>query len=126
MSPEHPPRIELLVLMSVPDPPPALVEIARRLARLLEMPGPAWPTDLRLAPGLDGDAIGRALRAAEARFGPVRIGDPIASDGTTSATWRLTGDRGDLDLSLALDPAAGALTAVAFVPRSMEPPIQAV
>ena len=126
MSPEHPTRVQGLSLTSVPDAPAVLADIARRLADALGTPSPAWPPDLRLAAGLDLDAIGRAMRAAEARFGPVVVGDPIASDGATRATWRLTGERGDLDLSLALDPGTGHLTAVAFVPRSMEPPIQAV
>ena len=54
-----------------------LADIARRLAASLGTPGPAWPADLRLAAGLDLDAIGRALRAAEARFGPV---DPRRPD----------------------------------------------
>ncbi len=54
------------------------------------------------------------------------LGDAIASDGATRATWRLTGDRGDVDLTLALDAATAELTEVAFVPRPMEPPVQAV
>ena len=110
----------------MPEPPPLLADIARRLAASLGAPGPAWPADIRLAAGLDHDAIARALRAAEARFGPVMLGDAIASDGATRATWRLTGDRGDVDLTLALDDATAELTEVAFVPRPMEPPVQAV
>ena len=126
MSPERPPRVQGLTITSVPEPPPQLADIARRLAASLGTPGPAWPADLRLAAGLDRDAIARALRAAEARFGPVILGDAIASDGATRATWRLTGDRGDVDLTLALDAATAELTEVAFVPRPMEPPVQAV
>ena len=96
-TPSIPPRVQALTLTSVPDPPPALAAIARRLAGCSGA-GPG----LAAGPATRGrstvDAIGRALRAAEARFGPVTVGDPIASDGATSATWRLTGERGDLDL----------------------------
>ena len=126
MSPEGTPRVQGLTITSVPEPPPQLADIARRLAASLGAPGPAWPADIHLAAGLDHDAIARALRAAEARFGPVMLGDAIASDGATRATWRLTGDRGDVDLTLALDAATAELTEVAFVPRPMEPPVQAV
>jgi CubicO group peptidase (beta-lactamase class C family) len=126
MSPERPSRVQSLTLASVPEPPPALLEVAQRLAALLGTPGPVWPADLRLAPGLDGDAVARALRAAEARFGPVTLGDAVAVDEAGAVTWRLVGDRGEVELKLGIDPATGALTVVAFVPRSMEPPLHAV
>jgi len=126
MSPERPPRVQALTLTSVPEPPPALVEVARRLVGLLGTPGPAWPSDLRLAAGLDAEAIARSLRAAEARFGPVILGEAVAVDDAGAVTWRLTGDRGELDLSLGCDPDTGELTAVSFVPRPLAPPIHAV
>jgi CubicO group peptidase (beta-lactamase class C family) len=125
MSPERPARVQALMLSSVPEPPPALLKVARRMAKLLGTAGPSWPEDLRLGPGLDPDQVGRALRAAEARFGPVTLGDAVAADGDT-VTWRLTGDRGELDLRLGRDAGTGELMTVAFVPRPLEPPIHAI
>ncbi len=126
MSPERPPRVQALGLTSVPEPPTRLIKAAKRLTTSLRTPGPAWPTSLRLADGLDAAATWRALRAAEAQFGPVKLGQVMAGDGITTATWRLTGGRGDLDLTLTADPKTGELTAVAFVPLATEPPIHAV
>ena len=93
---------------------------------MLGTAGPAWPADLRLAPRLDGDAVARALRAAEARFGPVTLGHAVAVDEAGAVTWRLIGDRGELELKVGIDPDSGALTVVAFVPKPMEPPLHAI
>jgi CubicO group peptidase (beta-lactamase class C family) len=125
MSPERPSRIQGLRLTSVPEPSSGLTKVARRVVKLLATAGPAWPEDLPLAPGLDRDQIGRALRAAEARFGPVILGEAVANEGD-AVTWRLVGDRGEVYLRLARDPGTGELTTVAFVPRAMEPPLHAV
>jgi hypothetical protein len=122
MSPERPPRLQALTLTSVPEPPPELAAIAARLSDLLAQPAPSWPDDVPLAPAVDRPALERAMRAAEARFGAVTLGRPTAGDGVKVATWRLGGPRGDLSLELESDGAGGALTRVAFVPASMEPP----
>ena len=59
----------------------------------------------------------------EGRLGPVALGPVIAGDGRTVARWRLRGDRGDLELELALAAGGGeALGAVTVVPRSLVPP----
>jgi hypothetical protein len=100
--------------------------MAERLVALLAVPGPVWPSDLTLAGSLDADVVARALRATEARFGPMTLGPAIGGDGTRTATWRLRGDRGALDLTLALDEAAEALTTVSFVPAPITLPNEAV
>ena len=124
LSPERPPRVQALKLLSVPEPPAALAVVAGRLVALLATPGPAWPPDLALAGSVDADAVGRALRAAEARFGPVTLGEPIDGDGERGARWRLTGERGVLDLELEQDAATGELTKVGFVPVVLGVPEQ--
>jgi hypothetical protein len=126
LSPELPPRVQTLKLLSVPEPPDALLPVARRLVELLDEPGPAWPDDLPLAGSVDAVAVGRALRAAEARYGPLTLGDPIEGDGERAARWRLTGERGDLDLDLERDPGTGELTRVGFVPVTLVVPGHAV
>jgi len=123
LSPERPPHVQSLTLTSVPDPSPALAAFADRLAALLGTPGPSWPSDVPLAASADRPAIERGLRAAEARFGPVALGLPTAGDGEKSATWRLSGDRGDLTLAIELDAPDGAVEKATFAPVSMETPV---
>ena len=72
-----------------------------------------------LADTVDTVALGRALRAAEAGWGPVTLGPVVAGDGDAMATWRLSGRQGLLDLELERDRASGVLTRVAFVPRPL-------
>ncbi|MFL5671741.1 MAG: serine hydrolase domain-containing protein [Chloroflexota bacterium] len=126
LDPQVPPRIQALTLTSVADPPGALRAIAERLVALLAEPGPAWPADLVLAESLDAELVARALRASEARFGPMTLGRPIAGDGIRTATWRLFGERGSLELTLGLDEAGETLTTVSFVPVAIEVPSEAV
>ena len=127
LDPQVPPRVQALTLTSVPEPPATLAVIAEPSGRAARpSPGPAWPADLALAESLDRDAVARALRASEARFGPMTLGPAIGGDGTRTATWRLRGDRGALDLTLALDDASDALTTVSFVPAAIEMPSEAV
>ena len=122
LSPERPPLVQGLKLLSVPEPPEALAAIARRLAESLGEPGPGWPDDLVLAAALDPRTVGRALRATEARFGPVTLGPAIDGDGETRARWRLSGERGEFDLELERDGATGGLTKVGFVPVTLVVP----
>jgi CubicO group peptidase (beta-lactamase class C family) len=124
LDPERPPLVQSLDISSVPDPPRELAAVAARIAELLGAPGPTWPSDIPLADSIDRQAVGRALRAAEALFGPVRLGQPIAGDGEKSASWRLSGDRGQLTLELAQESRNGPLAKVAFVPRTLEPPLE--
>ena len=122
LSPERPPRVQGLTLTSVPDPAALLTAYATRLVALMAEPAPGWPSDLPLAVGADRISIERALRAAAARFGPVVLGRATAGDGEKTATWRLSGDRGDLDLQLELEDAGGSLVKAGFVPRPMQAP----
>jgi CubicO group peptidase (beta-lactamase class C family) len=130
LSPELRPRVQTFALISVPDPPRALQEAASQLVAALARPEPPergpvgvdWPPGLTVAEHIDVGAVVRAMRATEARFGPVRLGRTYAGDGETRATWRLESPRGRLDLVLELDPVAQCLSKVAFVPARMVPP----
>jgi hypothetical protein len=42
-----------------------------------------------------------------------------------NASWRLRGERGDLTLSLEIDPADGAIRTVGLVPATLESPVHA-
>ncbi len=126
LDPERPPLVQALTLTSVGQPSTALQAIAEQVAASLAEPGPSWPVDIPLAASVDRAATERGLRAAEGRFGPVALGRPVGGDGTKTATWRLSGPRGDLDLTLELAEPGGALVKVAFVPCPMEPPVHDV
>lgn len=124
LSPELPPRVQALILASVPEPPPALRAAAEQIAAALivgEGMAPAWPAELAIDAALDVAALSRALRATEARFGTVRLGSVIAGDGDREATFRLDCTRGHLDLVLARDPATGRLTKVRLRPERLAP-----
>jgi CubicO group peptidase (beta-lactamase class C family) len=122
MTGERPPRVQTFELRSVPDPSPAMAEAARRVAALTADPAPAWPDELPLGDGIDRMAIDRALRAASALFGPLEAGPAIRGDGDRDVTVELRGDRGTVDLRLALDPGNGAFATVALVPRTISAP----
>jgi hypothetical protein len=64
--------------------------------------------------GFDGVAVARSLRAADARYGTLRLGLPIAGDGITTATWAVHGERGKAELRVTLDGADGPLARVAL------------
>jgi CubicO group peptidase (beta-lactamase class C family) len=128
LSPELPPLVQGLNLTSVPEAPAPLRAAAERIVAALTMPGreghgtaPEWPSDLRLAAGVDAASLSRALRAAEARFGTVTLGPAIAGDGARAATFRLECRRGSLELALARDDSTEALTSVKLTPVRMAP-----
>jgi len=119
LSPELPPRVQALNLTSVPEPSPELTAAAARVVEALApaaIERGAIPDDLPLTPAVDHAALGRALRATEARFGQLRLGPPIGGDGVRSTTYRLLGDRGNVELALEWDAGAGALSSVGLLP----------
>lgn len=123
LSPELPPLVQSLNVTSVPEPPPPLRAAAERLVAALSSDGsaPKWPCDLDLAPSVDASALGRALRAAEARYGSVRLGPVVAGDGIGAATFRLECSRSAMELGLERDALTGALTSVKLTPVRMAP-----
>jgi CubicO group peptidase (beta-lactamase class C family) len=126
LSPERPPRVQKVSVTSVPEPPTALEDIARRVVDLLGQPSPAWPADLELDQSVERPALDRTLRAAEALYGPVTLGRATTGDGERQATWRLSGAGGDLDLTVCVEPDTGHVSEVTVVPRLVIPPTHAV
>jgi len=124
MSPEPQPRIQDLTLASVPEPSGEVCAAATRIVAALcdgvgrsSLEGPG----LRLAVSVDRDALERSVRAASARFAPIRLGPVIAAN-DVSATWRLLGDRGELTLRLERDPASGDVTVVELKTAALDLP----
>jgi CubicO group peptidase (beta-lactamase class C family) len=120
LSPEAPPLIQTLGLTSVPEPSAALAAIGDAIVQALTHPAPEVPVDLDLGSAVDRPALARILRIAGARYAPVVLGPPVGGDGLGSATWRVRGDRGELELAIERDQASGTVTSVALTAR---PPI---
>jgi CubicO group peptidase (beta-lactamase class C family) len=126
LSPELPPKVQTFSVTSVPEVPARLRSAAEVIVAALEPPesGPIaidWPAGLAVGTSVDLGAVVRSMRATEARFGPVRLGSPIAGDGETKATFHLEGPRGRVDLNLELDPAIDCLSSVSLVPAKLVP-----
>ncbi len=128
VTPEPTPRLQRLALRPVGDPSAELRSLAERIIALAGAPDPAWPADLPLAEGQDREALERALHAAWARLGRLRLGLPVDGDGLTTTTFELHGERGPghaptqpagserapAELKLVLDPDTAALSAVSL------------
>jgi hypothetical protein len=124
-SPEREPRIQRLELTAVHDPSGALVDLAERVLASVGSPAPGWPAGVVAGPDVDVHAVERSLRAAAARFGATRLGQPTAGDGRTTATFDVDGDDGRAGLTLTIDPDGGAVTAFALVAAEREAPAEA-
>jgi CubicO group peptidase (beta-lactamase class C family) len=120
---ERPPRVQLLELTSVPEPPAELSAAAERVAAVLGATHPAWPDELDLSDAVDRPALERELRATEAIYGPLRLGRVTGGDGEREARWRLTGPNGDVTLSIERDAGSGTIRAISLVPVARESPI---
>jgi CubicO group peptidase (beta-lactamase class C family) len=126
LTPHASPSVQTFAITSVPEPPRALAHVAAQLVATInasaEQGRADWPEDVAIGPSVDLAAVRRQLRAAEARFGPVELGPAIDGDGEATATYRLNGARGHLELALTYDADAGCVAAVSLVPVKLVPP----
>jgi CubicO group peptidase (beta-lactamase class C family) len=128
LSPELPPRLQALNLTSVPEPAQVLRRAAEQIVAALQRVEEGrpvtvdWPAALRVGADVDLAAVVRAMRAVEARYAPLSLGDAIAGDGAGKVTYRLVSERGIVELSLAHDAGADCLDAVSLVPARVTPP----
>lgn len=107
-----PPRIQALVLRPALPPDARLREAAARAAALLARWDDGAARALA-APALDlGKARAAFLRAA-AEHGACGPPAPRFGDGAGQGTFRLRCERGEVDLSLGLEPAGGRVTTMA-------------
>ena len=125
VTPEPRPLVQQLTVTAVHDPSPALQAVAERILALAADPAPGWPPDLATGPDLDVVAVTRSLRAAGARFGPMRLGLPTTGDGTTTASFEVEGDEGKATLAVTLDAETRAVTALSLQAAEREAPAEA-
>jgi hypothetical protein len=98
LDPQPMPKVQSLELTSVPEPDPRVREAVERLVA-----------------SVDEEAAEGDLLLVRTLFGPCRLGRTVAGDGT-SATFRVSGERGELDLAVTLDAETGRLLTVKWTP----------
>ena len=117
LAPTSSPSIQWLETTSALPLGPRLAAAGSALAARIGRPSTS-AADL-VGPGLDADALARALAAAAA-WGSCRMGDVLSGGGEGPATVRLACDQGRLDVSIALDPASGRLSQATLAPAAGE------
>lgn len=98
LDPQPTPKVQYLELTSVPEPDP-------RVRGAVE----------RLVASVDDDAIDGDLLLVRTLFGSCRLARAVAGD-TTSATFRVTAECGELDLAVTIDAETGRLLTVKWTP----------
>ncbi|HTT53998.1 MAG TPA: serine hydrolase domain-containing protein [Streptosporangiaceae bacterium] len=105
LTPEDPPRVQLLSLAVPPAWDSPLWRCTEALISLLNAGAPGWPADLPVAERLDTALLGRRLRTAGAWAGQCRAGALRAGNGLNSVTVELDGEHARLSLAVELDQA---------------------
>jgi serine-type D-Ala-D-Ala carboxypeptidase/endopeptidase len=98
LDPQPVPKVQWFELTSVPEPDPRL----RGAAEALVASANGETTEPPMSDALDRAALERDLVLVRTVFGAVKLGAPIAS-GASSVTYRVTAERGVLDLALTMD-----------------------
>jgi len=106
LAPRPPGRVQGYKATSVLPPSEALLAAAARLAGLAAAPDREALASL-LPDGADVDDVARRLGATHALFGRLTVGDPVSAagvgpDGIERATFRWRGERGGVDVTLAM------------------------
>jgi hypothetical protein len=122
LSPEPRPRLQTLAITVVPDPSARLQVVAEAVVAAANEPATGWPADLERGADLAVAAVERSLRAASARFGPLRLGQATAGDGRTTATFDALGTDGRVELAITVESETGIVTACTIsVPERVAP-----
>jgi CubicO group peptidase (beta-lactamase class C family) len=104
LSPEKPPRVQML---SLAVPPAPLSPLAVALTRVIGWLNGGQPVPA--AEGIDPALVSRRVRSAAVWAGNCRPGPYRAGDGTSAVTVDLTGEYASLTLAISVDPATGLL-----------------
>ncbi|MFN8157308.1 MAG: serine hydrolase domain-containing protein [Candidatus Nanopelagicales bacterium] len=123
LTPESPQRVQVLDVRGVPDPDPALVAVAERIAAALLVADPSWPGDVEVAPAVDVEAVLVEARRAWAA-GAVGALEPlpVAATSAYDATFEARGAEARSALTVALD--GGVVTSCRLVVSGDEWPTE--
>ena len=117
LTPEVPPRIQVLELTAVPEPPVRLRELAVMLVAAINAGGDLPPNVIAPAAEPDATAVASTLREAAVLLAPCRLSDAVRGDGRTTATFLVESRAGPFDLTVASAGNGGGLTGVVLDPR---------
>ncbi len=119
-SPTVPPRLQYLTLTIARPLSQAMVTLLNELMALARQ----WDEARFLAladPTLIPTVVEAQWAALRIQYGALQMGEPLESDGANTARVRLTGERGGVDMRLALDPETGRLREITFTrPRETQ------
>jgi hypothetical protein len=113
LDPQAEAKVQYLAMTSVPEPDARLRSAAESLVASANGDVSATPPAI--------DDVDRDLTLVRTLFGPLTLGSPTAAD-AANATFRVTGERGALDLALTMD-ADGRAVKVTWTPRPVRPPV---
>jgi D-alanyl-D-alanine carboxypeptidase len=115
LTPERPPRVQLLQITAIPDSSPELLDIAKRLVHAIAEGDPRWPADLRADEAVDRRRFERAailawacapeIDAAPRRRAVQLREEPVAADSDQAATFTVVTGEVLWALNLAVDAA---------------------
>ena len=114
LAPTSPPLVQEWTIVAIRPLAPGLEPAVNAIARSISS-RTRGRLPVKLGAGVDRAAVGRLLQSAEA-WGACKADEVMASDGERTARVRLACTRGSLDLLVAFDPAARALTRLQIVP----------
>ena len=117
LSPESPARIQTFAVTSVPAPSEGLMSMAGHVLEAVNAANPSLSRTLAIDERVDRDELDRVVRIVGARYAPLNLGPAVAGDGRTTATWRLRGARGELELALVVDPESRAISSLLLSER---------
>jgi hypothetical protein len=116
LNPERPPRVQSLTLAVPPAPGSPLSQVLATLLGWLNGTDRDWPEAIPVTDTVDTGLLARRLRMAAVWAGQCRLGAYRAGNGTASAVVELPGEHATLTLTLAVDPATGALRQADITP----------
>ena len=114
LAPTVPPKVQFWEISPVGQLPPAVDAAVHAIAGMIGTPDRAALTGL-LDAGADAGAAAGHLQAASA-WGSCRVRDVLSGGGERSARVRLGCSRGDLDLSVDINPATGTVRRLTLAP----------
>jgi hypothetical protein len=117
---DSPARIQSLALKSALSPSARLVSLGGKASALLAAWNEGSASELFPKPE-DRKKAKAAFAAAALEHGTCQTPQPDLSDGSTSATFRLRCERGDLNLTIALQPAGSVVSKVDLSPAEGGP-----
>jgi len=113
LAPTVPPRMQTLAFTAAKPLSAALKMTVNQLLKMIS----AWDEEKSktlFASTLKRKTIQSQLEAVRVQYGKLRGGDVLEGDGQTQARVRLVGERGLLDMKIAINPKSGQVVEVTF------------